>query len=437
MATKAFQKIYTKITQITKATCSLKATGVGYDELASVDGKLAQVVKIIGDEVTLQVFSGTEGIRTNAEVVFMGKAPSLKVGDQLAGRFFNAYGDPIDGGPVPEGKDVEIGGPSVNPVRRQQPSELIATGIAGIDLNNTLVTGQKIPFFADPDQPFNQVMAMVALRAQSDKIILGGMGMTNDDYLFFKNTFSNAGALVTIVEENERHPCTLDWDSLDMLEHAVKEVEKDEELRAVVLKSDSPKSFVVGANINVLKTLDADNIQDWVKNGHRIFRRLQELPVPVIAKVEKFALGGGLELAMSCDMIIASEEARFAQPEAGLGVMPGWGGSYRLANLIGLNRAKEMFFTGEQITAAQAYEWGLVNHVYPADELDAGVGAILEQILKNDRKVLQLTKEIIHAHNLKEVAQSAYEEAATSAVVMSSPSTLGRLKAFFDSRKKK
>ena len=195
MATKAFQKIYTKITQITKATCSLKATGVGYDELASVDGKLAQVVKIIGDEVTLQVFSGTEGIRTNAEVVFMGKAPSLKVGDQLAGRFFNAYGDPIDGGPVPEGKDVEIGGPSVNPVRRQQPSELIATGIAGIDLNNTLVTGQKIPFFADPDQPFNQVMAMVALRAQSDKIILGGMGMTNDDYLFFKNTFSNAGAL--------------------------------------------------------------------------------------------------------------------------------------------------------------------------------------------------------------------------------------------------
>ncbi len=199
MATKAFQKIYTKITQITKATCSLKATGVGYDELASVDGKLAQVVKIIGDEVTLQVFSGTEGIRTNAEVVFMGKAPSLKVGDQLAGRFFNAYGDPIDGGPVPEGKDVEIGGPSVNPVRRQQPSELIATGIAGIDLNNTLVTGQKIPFFADPDQPFNQVMAMVALRAQSDKIILGGMGMTNDDYLFFKNTFSNAGALDRIV----------------------------------------------------------------------------------------------------------------------------------------------------------------------------------------------------------------------------------------------
>ena len=196
---KAFQKIYTKITQITKATCTLRATNVGYDELATVDGRLAQVVKIIGDEITLQIFGGTEGIPTNAEVIFLGKAPSLKVGDQLAGRFFDALGNPIDGGPVPEGEEVEIGGPSVNPVRRKQPSHLIATGIAGIDLNNTLVSGQKIPFFADPDQPFNQVMATVALRAKADKIILGGMGMTNDDYLFYKNVFSHAGALDRII----------------------------------------------------------------------------------------------------------------------------------------------------------------------------------------------------------------------------------------------
>lgn len=199
MAAKAFQKIYTKIENITKATSMLRATGVGNEELATIGGRLAQVVRIMGDEVTLQVFGGTEGIPTNAEVIFLGKAPSLQVGDQLVGRFFNAYGEPIDGGPAVTGREVEIGGPSVNPVRREQPSELIATGIAGIDLNNTLVTGQKIPFFADPDQPFNEVMAMVALRAKSDKIILGGMGMTNDDYLFFKNTFSNAGALDRII----------------------------------------------------------------------------------------------------------------------------------------------------------------------------------------------------------------------------------------------
>lgn len=121
---KAFQKIYTQITQITKATCSVKATDVGYEELATVDGRLAQVVKIINDEVTLQIFEGTEGIPTNAEVIFAGKAPSLKVGTQLSGRFFNAYGDPIDGGPVPEGEERQIGGPSVNPVRRNNHQSL-------------------------------------------------------------------------------------------------------------------------------------------------------------------------------------------------------------------------------------------------------------------------------------------------------------------------
>ena len=199
METKAFQKIYTKITQVTKATCSLSAPGISYEELAVINGRLAQVVKINKDIVTLQVFSGTEGIPTNAEVIFMGKPPTLKVSDELSGRIFNAYGEPIDGMPDIQGEEREIGSPSVNPVRREQPSQLIATGIAGIDLNNTIVTGQKIPFFADPDQPFNQVMAMVALRAQADRIILGGMGMTNDDFLFYKNVFENAGASDRIV----------------------------------------------------------------------------------------------------------------------------------------------------------------------------------------------------------------------------------------------
>src|SRR5210317_1962460 len=115
METTAFQKIYTKIEQITKATCSLHATGIGNEEIAIVNNRLAQVVKIEGDLITLQVFSGTEGIPSNAEVVFLGHAPQLKVSDELSGRFFDAYGNPIDGGPEVDGKLVEIGGPSVNP----------------------------------------------------------------------------------------------------------------------------------------------------------------------------------------------------------------------------------------------------------------------------------------------------------------------------------
>lgn len=209
MATKAFQKIYTKLDAITKATISLRAQGVANEELATVAGRLAQVVKIKGDTITLQVFSGTDGISTDAEVVFFGEPPALNVSEELAGRFFNAYGFPIDNGPEVNGERRYIGGPSVNPFRRKQPSEYIPTGIAGIDLNNSLVSGQKIPFFADPDQPYNQVMAMVALRADVDKIILGGMGLSNDDYLYFKQMFENAGALnkiISFVNTTEQPP---------------------------------------------------------------------------------------------------------------------------------------------------------------------------------------------------------------------------------------
>jgi len=199
MNSSAFQRVHTKVEKITKATVSLEASGVGNEEMAWVDNRLAQVVKINKNQVTLQVYVGTEGISTNAEVVFLGRPPVLKVSEHLAGRFFDAYGRPIDGGPEVEGEERQIGGPSVNPVYREQPSELIATGIAGIDLNNTIVSGQKIPFFADPDQPYNEVMASVALKAQTDKIILGGMGLSNDDYLYFKALFEDAGALNKII----------------------------------------------------------------------------------------------------------------------------------------------------------------------------------------------------------------------------------------------
>lgn len=187
------KKVYTRLTRITKATITLNAEGVGNEEMAIVDGRRAQVVKISGTEVTLQVFAGTDGLATNSRVHFLGVPPQLTVGADLSGRYLNSYGEPIDGGPALTGIPVEIGGPTVNPVKRQQPFQMIATGIAGIDLNNSLVAGQKIPFFADPDQPYNQVMATVALRADADRIILGGIGLTNDDYLYYRNVFANAG----------------------------------------------------------------------------------------------------------------------------------------------------------------------------------------------------------------------------------------------------
>ncbi len=187
------RKIYTQLSGITKATITVIADGIGMEEMAMIDGRHAQVVKLNGREVTLQVFAGTDGLKTDSQIYFLGLPPQLSVGSDLSGRYLNAYGDPIDGGAPVDGRVVDIGGPAVNPVRRLQPFSMIATGIAGIDLNNSLVAGQKIPFFADPDQPYNQVMATVALRADADRIILGGIGLTNDDFLYYQNVFENAG----------------------------------------------------------------------------------------------------------------------------------------------------------------------------------------------------------------------------------------------------
>lgn len=199
MQAKAFRKTYTRIERITKATCVVKAGNIKYGELAWINDRPAQAISVVDDLVTLQVFGGTEGVSTQSKVIFTGKPPTLEVSDLLAGRFFNALGQPIDNGSPVSGEERVIKGATVNPVNRAKPNVLLATGIAGIDLNNTLVTGQKIPFFADPDQPYNQVMADVALRAEADKIILGGMGLSNDDFLFFKNTFESAGVLDKIV----------------------------------------------------------------------------------------------------------------------------------------------------------------------------------------------------------------------------------------------
>ena len=244
-------------------------------------------------------------------------------------------------------------------------------------------------------------------------------------------------AYITFYEEEERKPCTLDWDVLADFEACIHKVQEHlDGVRAVVIESASPKSFIVGANIAVLKTQTADNIGEWVLNGHRIFNQLQLLPVPVIAKVAKFALGGGLELAMSCDFIIAGENAQFGQPEASLGVMPGWGGSYRLPMLIGPNRAKEVFMTGRKLDAKTAYDWGLVNRVCAEEELDAVTEEITAQIAANDAGVLAKVKRIIFDNYQKGIPQNGFLEAETSSICMASEGTKKRLNDFFERRKK-
>lgn len=248
----------------------------------------------------------------------------------------------------------------------------------------------------------------------------------------------NHAAYITFFEEAERRPCTLDWDSMKELDECISEILQNiTQYSAVVLQSASPKSFIVGANIAVLETLNSENIIGWVHYGHKVFNRLMNLPIPVIAKVKYLALGGGLELAMACDFIIAGEDAKFGQPEASLGVMPGWGGTFRLPMLIGANRAKELFMTGRAIDANTAYDWGLVNYVCGRDELDGYVNELIDQIGRNDAQVINYIKTIINDECLTNIKKDNFLEATTSSVCMSSPSTKERLRNFFESRKKK
>jgi len=197
------QKVHTRVLQIAGNVITVSATGVAYGELAEVSasrGKsLAQVIKIQYDRVALQVFAGARGISTNDEVRFLGYSMRVSFSSDLLGRVFDGSGVPRDNGPALEGNWVEIGGPSVNPAKRIIPKNMVRTGIPMIDVFNSLVESQKLPIFSVAGEPYNELLARIAMQAEVDMIVFGGMGLKNDDYLYFRDTFDEHGALVNSV----------------------------------------------------------------------------------------------------------------------------------------------------------------------------------------------------------------------------------------------
>ncbi len=192
-------KVYHRIDQIAGNVITLKAQGVSYRELAEVSSSrgtsLAQVIRLVDDNVHLQVFAGSRGIATDARVRFLGHSMQVPFSDALLGRVFNGSGDPRDRGPGITENLIPIGGPSVNPAKRIIPKNMVRTGIPMIDVFNTLVESQKLPIFAAAGEPYNPLLARIALQAEVDIIILGGMGLKHDDYLFFRDTLDEQGAL--------------------------------------------------------------------------------------------------------------------------------------------------------------------------------------------------------------------------------------------------
>ena len=192
-------KVYSRIESITGSVITVKADNVSYGELAEIEtryGKsLAVVNKIDGNIVSLQVFAGGRGVSTGDHIKFLGHRMEVSFSDNLLGRIFNGSADPRDNGPSLADNLVTIGGPSVNPSRRIMAKRMIRTGIPMIDMFNTLVVSQKLPIFSISGEPYNQLLARIAMQAEVDVIVLGGMGLKYDDYLYFKNTLENGGAL--------------------------------------------------------------------------------------------------------------------------------------------------------------------------------------------------------------------------------------------------
>ncbi len=192
-------KVYTNILQIAGDVITVEAEGVGYFEIASIATRsgvsLAQVIRLDGKRVSLQVFAGSRGISTGDKVKFLGHAMKVSSGTDLMGRIFNGSGEPIDKGPALSENLIDIGTPSVNPVKRIIPNKMVRTGIPMIDLFNSLVESQKLPIFSIAGEPYNELLARIAIQAEIDIIILGGMGLKHDDYLFLRDILDEHGAL--------------------------------------------------------------------------------------------------------------------------------------------------------------------------------------------------------------------------------------------------
>lgn len=193
------RKIYHRIIQISGNVITIEADNVANGELAEVTSdrgaSLAQVIRLDKNRVYLQVFAGSRGVATDSEVRFLGHPMRIAADDALLGRIFSGNGQPRDKGPALRDNLIDIGGPSVNPANRIIPRNMIRTGLPMIDVFNTLVESQKLPIFSVAGEPYNELLARIAMQAEVDLIILGGMGLKYDDYLYFKETLDEHGAL--------------------------------------------------------------------------------------------------------------------------------------------------------------------------------------------------------------------------------------------------
>jgi enoyl-CoA hydratase len=228
----------------------------------------------------------------------------------------------------------------------------------------------------------------------------------------------------------------LNTETLKELEDCLQAFNRDDDVR-VILITGKGKSFIAGADVKEMKEMNRREALTFSRLGHRVLDLICEMDKPVIAVVNGFALGGGLELAMACDLIIASEKAKLGLPEVNLGVFPGFGGTQRLSRLVGVLKAREMIFTGDAIDAKTAQEIGLVNQVLPDEKLLMKTKELAKRMAEKSRKALALAKKAINQGGEMSLSSGLALERELFAWCFTHPDQREGMSAFVEKRKPK
>jgi len=222
------------------------------------------------------------------------------------------------------------------------------------------------------------------------------------------------------------------------LRKAIAEIQKDKDVRVVIITGAEDKAFIAGADVSILKSQSPFSIEEFTSTlSQQLYSDIESLPIPVISMINGYCLGGGLELAMCCDIRIAAENAKFGQPEINIGIFPGGGGTQRLPRIVGWGKAKELMYTGDIIDSTEAEKWGLVNEVVALDKLGEKARQIAEKIASKSPLIIKLIKKIINAGMYTDLKAGLLYEKANFSLCFASEDTNEGVSAFLEKRKPK
>ncbi len=249
--------------------------------------------------------------------------------------------------------------------------------------------------------------------------------------------FTKEGRVAILKINRPKSLNALNPKTVEEITACLEEVRKDKGIPCLIITGEGDRAFIAGADISAMVSMSVAEGRAFSQAGQAMLQTLEDLPIPVIAAVNGFALGGGTEVALACDLIIASDKARFGQPEINLGVIPGFGGTQRLARRIGLPRARELIYSGDMIDAETALRYGLVNRVVPSAELMAEAGQMSEKIVTKPPIAIQQAKAAINAGINMDLANGCRYENEAFSLTFATEDKVEGMQAFLEKREAK